>query len=110
MTKINWFDNQNNWIGWFITESLDTNKIPEGGLDGANLDVKLTVDGIEFDFLSVVEHMGKEFESSVLKKAKELHEEKLKQDTFNNLNEISYLADRLQEELNDKLQEIYNSY
>lgn len=110
MTKVNWFDNHHNWVGYFIINALNQNKSPKKKFDGNNLDVKFTVDGFEFDFISVVEHLGKVFEDSVLEKAKELHEEKLKLDTFNNLNEISYLADRLQEELNDKLQEVYNSY
>ena len=106
MTKVNWFDNQHNWIGYFIINALDSTKFKVGELDGNNLDVKFTVDGIEFDFISVVESMGKEFENSVKKKAEELIKEKLHDDVFKSLHEITWQAESLERELTDKVQEL----
>lgn len=106
MTKINWFDNQNNWVGYFIIESLDHTKWKDGKPDGKNLDVKLTIDGIEFDFISVVEHIGKNYENEVYKKAEELIKEKLHDDVFKSLHEITWQAGALERELTDKVQEL----
>lgn len=106
MSKINYFDNTNNWIGYFIINALDHTKMPEEKFDGNNLDVKLTVDGIEFDFISVVEHMGKEFDSTVKREAMKLMKEKMHSDLFGRIDEMSYQAGLLEEELTNKFQEL----
>jgi|SRR6185312_9172916 len=108
MTNINWFDNQHNWIGYFIMESLDPTKWKDEKPDGKNLDVKLTVDGIEFDFVSVVEKLGEQFEESVKRKAVELMKEKMNSELFGRIEEMSYQAGLLEEELINKFQELLN--
>jgi hypothetical protein len=106
MTNINWFDNQHNWIGFFVINALDHTKMPEDKFDAENLDVKLTVNGIEFDFISVVEHMGKEFDNTVKREAMKLMKENLKNDLFGRIDEIAFKAGLLESELEDKYQEL----
>lgn len=106
MTNINYFDNQHNWVGYFIINSLDNTKFKVGDLDGNSLDVKLTIDGIEFDFISVVEHIGKHYDDTVKREAVELMKEKMNNDLFGRISEMSYQAGLLEEELTNKFQEL----
>ena len=106
MTKISWFENKHNWVGHFIINSLDNTKFKVGELDGDNLDVKLTIDGIEFDFVSVVEHIGKNYENEVKREAVKLMKEKMNNDLFGRIDEIAFQAEQLERELEDKYQEL----
>lgn len=106
MTNVSYFDNQHNWVGYFIINALDNTKFKVGDLDGNSLDVKLTIDGIEFDFISVVEHIGKHYDDTVKREAIKLIKEKMHNDLFGRIDEIAFQAEQLERELKDKYQEL----
>lgn len=108
MNKINYFDNTTNWVGYFILHALDHTKLKDNPLDGKSLNVELKVNGIEFDFVSVVEHLGSQFENSVKEKAKILMKEKLHDDVFRGLDEIGNLTETLNRELDNKISKLFN--
>lgn len=108
MNTINYFDNTTNWIGYFILNALDHTKLKDKPLDGKNLNVELKINGIEFDFVSVVEHIGKEYDNSVNEKAKQLMKEKLNNDVFDGLQRISELTESLDRELEYKVNKLFD--
>lgn len=111
MGTVDYLKNENNWVGYFLTHAIDATKAQGMSIDPENLDVQLKINGVEFDFVSVVEHIGKEFENSVKKAANEMLMKKLDIQLFENLSNISDLAESLRQEMTvqvDKLHDCAN--
>ena len=76
--KLNWQDedSRKNLIAWIIAESLPDSVVKADGFDPTNLDVKLTINGVEVDLKETFTFLESQLEKQVTDVAKELIQEK----------------------------------
>lgn len=76
--KLNWHDedSRKNLISWIIVESLPDSVGKAEDFDASNLDVKLTINGVEVDLKETFAFLESQLNKQVTDVAKELIQEK----------------------------------
>ncbi|MFS0855188.1 hypothetical protein [Paenibacillus taichungensis] len=104
--EINYFDNERNWIGYFLIESIGQK--PEEVMmtpdyNPKSIEAQLIINGVSCDVTRTLEHMGNVFDEMVEKRARELIESKVEEKFFDQFNELESLTVALKEEVQDKI-------
>lgn len=107
MEKLNYLENKKNWVGYFILNSLNTEKVNKEKLDPENLEVELKINGQEQNFTQAVEKLVRTFDYHVEQRAKELVEEKWNEVVHKPLDDVTEMANFLKQAMQDRLDEAF---
>lgn len=91
---------QNNLAMWFICEAIRDNIELINDFDNTQNgehDIRFIVDGVELNFLNVIDSIGNSFESAVKKKAYKMYLEEFDRRSDEISSELEKIADRLKE-------------
>ncbi len=100
--------NEKSWVGIFLIELLSQKgMIEKGKFDITDVKVDIKINGEDYNFEEVVNHIGHQYQDMVKKDARKLFQEKADDLVLSKLQNIGFYADRLEEEVESYVKELW---
>jgi hypothetical protein len=116
MSKVD-FIKSRDFVQWCIAETIANSTernsfyemLKNKNYDPDNLDVRLIINGCEFDFIETIELMEQQLDNSVHERAKRLVQEKFNESIFYPLYEMQQKIERMEHEVHNNINDVFDN-